>query len=141
VAAVLPREEIGETIGRYAMSARRQQDLEDLLRAAAAEIPRAQHSGALDRERPEQPNQQTLSMFVFFTHSHRRSGDQVQSPHGHGRYSQCAPRARGSSRGPTPCLSLLWLGLCPLGKLVVEVVDDIGRQGADLAQVRAAHGR
>jgi hypothetical protein len=56
------------------MSTRSQQDLEHLLRAAAAEIPRAQRSGALDRERPKQPNQQTLSMFVFFTHSHRPVG-------------------------------------------------------------------
>jgi hypothetical protein len=61
-------EEIGETIRRDAMSARRQQNLKHLLRAAAAEIPRAQRPGAFDRERPEQPDQQTLSMLGFFTH-------------------------------------------------------------------------
>jgi len=56
------------------MPARRQQDLEHLFRAAAAEISRAQRPGALDRERPEQPNQETLSTLVFFTHSHRPVG-------------------------------------------------------------------
>jgi hypothetical protein len=66
--------EVGEAIGRHTVPACGQQDLEHLLRAAAAEIPRAERPGILDRKRPEQPNLETLPMFDVFIHSHRPVG-------------------------------------------------------------------
>ena len=86
-------EQIGEAIGRDAMPARRQEDLEHLLRAAAAEIPRAQLPGALDLERPEKPNQQTLSMLLLITHLQGPASGRVLSLCAHIRYRGCPRHA------------------------------------------------
>ena len=55
--ALVSPDELGEPVGRHAMAARCQQDLEHLLRSDAAEVARAEAALALlDRERPEQPD-------------------------------------------------------------------------------------
>ncbi len=56
---VLSPERVGKTIGRHAVSAGGQQQLEHLLGARAAEVARPERAWAgLDLERPEEPDEQ-----------------------------------------------------------------------------------
>ena len=56
---LLRPEQVGQAIGRHAMTARGEQDFQHLLRPCAPQVTRTQRSGAVfDCERPEQPDHQ-----------------------------------------------------------------------------------
>ena len=60
---VVTPDELGQAVGGHTMAARREQDLEDLLRPHAAEVAWSKAARALlDRERPEQPDHRPLPL-------------------------------------------------------------------------------
>ena len=93
---LLAPEQLREALGRDAVAARREQDLEHLLRPRATEIAGTEPTRAdLDRERPEQPDHRPLA---GSSHSSRRH----VGIRGRGRRRPRQLSSAGNARGVTP---------------------------------------
>src|SRR5207253_3617918 len=65
--------QLGEAIGRHSMSARGEQDLENLLRAGAAQVAWAERAGAVfDRKYSEESDHHPLPTLLTSGHAHLR---------------------------------------------------------------------
>src|SRR5204862_7652948 len=66
--------QVGAPVGRDAMPARREQDLEYLLRPRAAEVARAERADTVfDRKHAEQPDHRALATCFLFADAHYHS--------------------------------------------------------------------
>ncbi len=76
-------EQVGQAIGRDAMTARGEQDFQHLLRPGAPQVTRTQRAAAvLDRERPEQADHKA-PRFSFYAHA-------LRHPHAIGLLNLCS---------------------------------------------------